>query len=649
MTAIADVPLIPRKTLFGNPSRLEPHISPDGQWLSWLAPVDGVMNVWLAPAANPGDARPLTRQKERPIQFHWFARTSAHVLYGRDTGGDENFHLWCVGIDGSEPRDLTPYGAVTVRWLGEHKGNPGLVAVGLNDRDARWHDVYEIDLRTGKRRLRHENTSEIAQYILDHELELRLAARTRQDGGGHTILKWTGDRFEKMFDIGLEDDLNTHALFFTRDGTAWHLVSSEGRNTAALFRVDWATGERRLLAEHPKADVFAELVIDPRTWEVLAARTGYVLPEWIAVDRPTGEDLRWIEREAGTSISVISQSEDGRLWVVLSAAPHRQATYFLVDREARKITELFVARPELVGVRLVPMHGFVIKARDGLEMVSYLTLPATESGDRPAKPLPMVLHVHGGPQARDAYGYMPNHQWLANRGYAVLSVNFRGSNGFGKAHVNAGIREWGGKMHDDLIDAVEWAIAEGIADRNRIAIYGGSYGGYAAFVGATFTPDVFACSVPVVGITNLETLLDTIPPYWAAYAEHFRQRVGDPRTEEGRAFLRSRSPLYKAHNITRPMLIGHGANDPRCKISESDQIVAAMTQKGIPVTYVVFPDEGHGFARPENRIAFNAITEAFLARHLGGRCEPVGADFQGSSHEVRAGAEILKEIGAAPG
>ncbi len=474
-----------------------------------------------------------------------------------------------------------------------------------------------------------------------------MATRARKDGGGRTALRWTGERFEEMFTIDLEDDLNTDLSFFNRAGDAWHLVTSQGRNTAALFRVDWASGKRTLLAEHARADVFADVVVDPVTWEALAVRAGYIMPEWLIIDVPTGNDLTWIEREVGTNIGVTSQSDDGRLWVVVSAAPDRPAVYFLVDRERRTITKLFAARPELEGVKLAPMQGLIIKARDGLEMVSYLTLPPDETGARPKAPLPMVLDVHGGPQARDYWGYSGEFQWLANRGYAVLAVNYRGSNGFGKAHVNAGIREWGGKMHDDLIDAVEWAIAEGIADRNRIAIYGGSYGGYAAFVGATFTPDMFACSVPVVGITNLETMLATIPPYWQAYFEHFAIRVGDPRTEEGRALLRSRSPLHKAGNITRPMLIGHGANDPRCKIAESDQIVAAMQEKHIPVTYVVFPDEGHGFGRPENRLAFNAIAEAFLARHMGGRCQPIGADFRGSSHEVRAGAEILQEIAAA--
>jgi len=648
MAAPSDFPLISRKTLFGNASRLEPKLSPDGRWLAWLAPVEGVMNVWIAPVDAPDAARPLTREKGRPIPFHLFARTSGHILYGRDTGGDENFHLWCAALDGSEPRDLTPYGAVTFRWLGAHRRDRHLIAVGLNDRDARWHDLYELDIVSGRRRLLHENTSEIAEFIVDHELNLRMATRTRKDGGGRRVLRWAGDRFEEMFTIDLEDDLNTYPLFFNSAGDAWHLLTSQSRDRAALFRVDWATGARRLLAEHPRADVFGAMIVDPETWEALAVRCGYVTPQWIAIDAATGEDLAWVEREVGSHIDHGSQSEDRRHWVVTRSAAELPATYFLVDRSRRTITKLFAARPELEGVKLAPMHGLSIRARDGLEMVSYLTLPPNEIGARPHKPLPMVLNVHGGPQARDSYGYRADHQWLANRGYAVLSVNYRGSNGFGKAHVNAGNKEWGGKMHEDLLDAVHWAIAEGVADAGRIAIYGGSYGGYAAFVGATFTPQVFACSVPIVGITNLETMLVTIPPYWQAYFEHFARRVGDPRTEEGRALLRSRSPLYKAANITKPMLIGHGLNDPRCKIAESDQIVAAMREKNIPVTYVVFPDEGHGFARPENRLAFNAITEAFLARHLGGRCETVGGDFEHSSHEVRAGAEILKEIGAVP-
>ena len=329
-----------------------------------------------------------------------------------------------------------------------------------------------------------------------------------------------------------------------------------------------------------------------------------------------------------------------------SQGPRRPATYLLIDRDKQMLTELFAARPELKSCRHAGMQGVVVKSRDGLDLVSYLTLPASEPQLRPAAPLPMVLLVHGGPWGRDQYGYRRDHQWLANRGYAVLSVNYRGSTGFGKAFANAGDREHAAKMHDDLLDAVEWAIREGIATREKIAIMGHSYGGYASFVGAAFTPEVFCCAVAIVGITDLVTLMENIPPHWADFMEQLRRRFADVRTEEGRAFLRSRSPLYKADQIRKPMLIGHGANDIRCTLAQSDAIVAAMKKLGLPVTYVVFPDEGHVFVRPENDLAFSAIVEAFLARWLGGRAEPIGEDFKGSSHEIRAGAEFIQGLPA---
>jgi acylaminoacyl-peptidase len=283
------------------------------------------------------------------------------------------------------------------------------------------------------------------------------------------------------------------------------------------------------------------------------------------------------------------------------------------------------------------------KSRDGLRLVSYLTLPASVEAARPAQPLPMVLVVHGGPWARDAFGYRGDHQWLADRGYAVLSVNYRGSTGFGKAFIAASEKQHARKMHDDLIDMVQWAIAEGIAQEDRIAIFGGSYGGYASFVAATFTPEVFCCAIPVVGISNLQTLLESMPPYWAGFAEYMYRSYGDPRTEEGRDLLAERSPIHKVANIKRPMLIFHGANDVRCKVAESDSIVAAMQARNIPVTYVVYPDEGHGFAKPPNRLSYIAMTEAFLARYLGGAFEPIGSDLEGSSHQIRTGAEALAD------
>ena len=443
--------------------------------------------------------------------------------------------------------------------------------------------------------------------------------------------------------IAADDVMGTEPSHVNRAADAWFLRSSVGRDKAVLLRIDWVTGAQTLVASHDKVDV-ASWVTDPRTDEVTAVSAEYLRHTWISVDPATGRDLAMLERELDATFDITSQSDDGALWVVCAGRPDRPFAWHLLDRRGGKTTFLFAARPKLDKARLAPMHGVVITARDGLDLVSYLTLPAAETGTRPAHPLPMVLYVHGGPWARNGWHYNRDTQWLANRNYAVLQVNYRGSAGFGKAFIQAGDREWAGKMHDDLIDAVNWSVAEGIADPKRIAICGASYGGYASFVGATFTPDVFCCSVPVVGVTNLETMLANPPPYWASFYEQECRRVGDPRTPEGVALLKARSPLHRAGDITKPMLIGHGENDVRCKVAESDQIVAAMADKRIPVIYVVYPDEGHGFARPENDIAFKAITEAFLARHLGGRAEPIGEDFTGSSHEIRAGGEVLREL-----
>jgi dipeptidyl aminopeptidase/acylaminoacyl peptidase len=643
MTSDTGVPLIPRKTFFENAKALDPRLSPDGRWIAWIAAYDGVMNVWVAPRDDLTKARPLSRQTDRPIFGHWFARTSKHVLFRKDKDGDENFNLWCVDVDGSEARNLTPYDDVLAYLVGFDYENPHLIAVGMNDRDPRWHDLYIVDIRTGERRLAYENTDEISGFIVDSRLNPRLATTTRNKGRGSAILRWTGAAFEEIISIEADDVLGTEPLHFNRAGDAWYVRSSIGRDKAVLLRVDWATGFETLVASHDKVDITGSMT-DPRSDEVTAVSAEYLRSTWIAIDSATGRDLAMLERELDATIAVTSQSDDDTLWVVVADRPDRPSVWHLLDRRTGKISLLFSARPKLDKVKLAPTQGVVIAARDGLELVSYLTLPATETGARPVRPLPMVLKVHGGPWARDGWYYNREVQWLANRNYAVLQVNYRGSTGFGKAFTNAGDREWAGRMHDDLIDAVNWAIAEGVADPKRIAIYGASYGGYASFVGATFTPDVFCCSVPVVGISNLETMLANPPPYWASFYEQECHRIGDPRTAEGLALLKARSPLHRAGNITKPMLIGHGANDVRCKVAESDQIVAAMTGKDIPVIYVVFPDEGHGFARPENDIAFKAIMELFLARHLGGRAEPVGEDFKGSSHQIRVGGETLQEM-----
>jgi dipeptidyl aminopeptidase/acylaminoacyl peptidase len=388
----------------------------------------------------------------------------------------------------------------------------------------------------------------------------------------------------------------------------------------------------------------------PTTYTIQAVAFNYTRPEWKVLDPSIQGDLDYLRTAARGDLLVTSRTLDDRLWTVAAIVDDGPARFYLYDRTARKATLLFTHRKALEGLPLAAMHPEVITSRDGLKLVSYLTLPVgsdARRAGRPDQPLPMILLVHGGPWTRDTWGFNGEEQWLANRGYAVLSVNYRGSTGFGKRFLNAGSREWAGKMHDDLIDAVDWAIKEGIADRGRVAILGGSYGGYAALVGLTFTPDVFACAVDIVGPSNLETLLNTIPPYWEPGIAMFTTRVGDHRTAEGRRFLESRSPLTFVDRIRRPLLIGQGANDPRVKQSEADQIVAAMQRRGIPVTYVLYPDEGHGFARPENRLSFNAVVEAFLSRHLGGRVEPIGRDFQGSTITVPTGAKDVPGLPAA--
>ena len=637
--------LIPRRTLFDNPTFFGARISPDGRWISWLAPVDGVLNVWLAPAGDVKAGAPVTRTTGRPINWQDWTADGRFLMFLNDETGDENHHLFVVDPMTCALRDLTPLANVNVELSMWSPDAPGDVAVKINDRDVRWHNLYRIDLATGRRTLIWENMQELAQIGLDWHLRPR-HARSNAPDGGSKLWRIEGTTLTPWRDVPYEDLLTTGVSIFNRSNERVLLQTSIGRETAAWYWHDWATGHETLVAEHPKADC-SELVLHPTTYEVDAAAVTAARKEWVYVAPGIAADFALLQtRLAGFEFSVESQTNDNRRWIVMAHKAEQPATYYLLDRDKQSLTELFRARPALVPYRLAPMHTVQTKSRDGLDLVSYLTLPKDIEGDRPPKPLPMVLVVHGGPWSRDAYGYRGDHQWLADRGYAVLSVNYRGSTGFGKAFVAAGEKQHAAKMHDDLIAMVEWAIHEGIAQRDRVAIFGASYGGLAAFIAATFTPEVFCCSVPVVGITNLQTLLESKPPYWAGFAEFMYRSYGDPRTPEGRALLAERSPIHKVDRIEKPMLIFHGANDVRCKVAESDTIVAVMQAKGIPVTYVVYPDEGHGFHKPPNRLSYIAIAEAFFARYLGGACEAVGRDFDGSSHEVRAGAEILVEIGA---
>lgn len=646
--AHAAAPIIPREALFGNPSRTQGRISPDGQWLSWLAPHEGVLNIWLAPASDPDAGKPVTNATDRPIRQHFWAPDSRSLGYIQDKGGDENYLLYRIDVDTLEEANLTPFENTRVTVVGLSESIRDKILIGLNNRDPQFHDVHLLDFNTGELEMVLQNDS-YAGFLADDTLTVRMAVRQNAQGGTDYFEVSDGKVADEPFEsTAMEDSLTTSPAGYTTDGSILYWIDSRGRNTAALYAQDTATGERTLIAEDDKADL-AGTIRDPKTGVVEAYSVNYLKNRWVAIDAEIKASFDWLESELKGEFGISSRTDDDSTWIVWNDPLTAPSATYIYDRKAGTLTPFYTARPELEGAPLQPMHPVEIATRDGLVLPSYLTLPPGSDSDgdgRPDKPVPMVLLVHGGPWARDDYGFNSAHQMLANRGYAVLSTNFRGSTGFGKDFLNAGNKQWGLKMHDDLIDATDWAIGEGIAMADQVAIMGGSYGGYATLAGLTFTPEKFACGVDIVGPSNLETLLSTIPPYWAPMVKTFHERMGDPNTEEGLALLKAASPLHKASAITKPLLIAQGANDPRVKQAESDQIVAAMKQAGIPVTYVLYPDEGHGFAKPANSIAFYGIAENFLAECLGGRAQPLGDVLKPSTAQIVDGAEHVKGLTA---
>jgi dipeptidyl aminopeptidase/acylaminoacyl peptidase len=642
----SDPPLIERTKLFGNPVKAYGRISPDGKWLSFTAPRDGVLNIWVAPVDNIDAAKPLTNERERPIRSYFWTPDSKQILFIQDKGGDENFLLYGVDVATAKQSTLTPFKKTRAEVVGISSRHKDRILVGLNNRDPKWHDVHSLNLKTGKLTLVQRNTG-YGGFLADNDLHLRMALKSRDDGGMDYYRISNGKIETKPFaTVGLEDALTTNPAGFTADNKTLYWIDSRGRNTAALIAQDVASGETKVIGESPRADISGTLT-NPKTLQVEAYQAEYLKPEWSALDMDIGATLEWLKYKLGASPNVQARTDADDKWIVSADKVVEPSSVYLFDRKAGTLTKLYTGRPELVGAPLVPMWPVEIKARDGLTLPSYLTLPAGADTNRDGKPdraVPMVLFVHGGPWARDEFGYNPYHQWLANRGYAVLSVNYRASTGFGKEFLAAGNLQWGKKMHDDLIDSVDWAVANGVTTPDKVAIMGGSYGGYATLAGLTFTPDKFACGVDIVGPSNLFTLLETIPPYWEAFKQQFYQRMGDPTTEAGRALLKEVSPLTYTDRIKKPLLIGQGANDPRVNKRESDQIVDAMKAKNIPVTYVLFPDEGHGFARPANNIAFNAVAENFLQPCLGGRAEPIGDGLKGSTIQVLNGSKYVNTL-----
>ncbi len=606
--------IIPRTALFGNPERVSPQISPDGKHMAYVAPAEGVLNLCLRTTGN-NDDRVLTDDKDRGIRSFFWAGDSQHLLYVQDKGGNENWRLYGLDIDSGEIKDYTPFENVQTQILQRDKHHPEELLIAMNKDNPQLHDVYHLHLGNGELQKVAENPGNMVGWLADADFKVRGGVAAQPDGGMHLLYRADHDApWETLIEWGIEDSLNSSPSHFSRNGKFMYLLDSQNVNAARLVKLNVETRERHVLAQDEHYDV-SGMFLDPDTYEVQAANFTRARSEWEILDPAIAEDFAFLEAYNHGDFSLINRDDANTTWVIAFDFDNAPGKYYVYDRAQKDMRFLFTHNSALEGYTLANMEPMSYTTRDGLTVHGYVTYPVGLEREN----LPMVLYVHGGPWWRDEWGYDPNAQWLANRGYVCLQVNYRGSTGYGKTFLNAGDREWGGKMHEDLIDAVEWAVNEGGVDREKVAIYGGSYGGYAALVGATFTPDVFRCAIDMVGPSSLITLIESFPPYWSSMLNNFKKRVGDPDTESD--FLKSRSPLYKVDQIQIPLFIAQGANDPRVTQQEADQIVKVLEEKGLDYKYQLFEDEGHGLAKPENRMKFFEAVESFLAEYLGGRVE----------------------------
>ncbi|MEG4213115.1 S9 family peptidase [Microcoleus sp. S13_B4] len=608
-------PLIQREILFGNPEKTSPRLSPDGKYLAYIAPDEhNVLQVRLRTVCQADD-RQLTADKKRGIRMFYWTYSGEELIYLQDAEGDENWHLFSVNIQSNLVRDLTPFQGVQAQTIAFDRNFPNEILVGMNIRDRSKHDVYRINLKNGAVEFDTDNPGNIVGWTADSQFQVRAATATTADGGSELVFRETADKsWESLRRWGPDEEGG--ALMFSENGKILYIIGNHDANAERLIALDLETKQETDLASDPEYDV-GNIVGHPTKREIQAVSFYKDKQEWQILDQSIAEDFEAIGKFRPGEFSITSRNLADTTWLVAYMTDDGPVYYYVYDRASKTFTFLFSNKPKLEGLPLSSMEPISYTARDGLTIHGYLTQPVGVS-----TPVPTVLLVHGGPWGRDTWGYDSQAQWLANRGYAVLQINFRGSTGYGKAFLNAGNREWAAKMHDDLLDGVNWLVETGISQQDKIAIMGGSYGGYAALVGLTFSPDVFACAVDIVGPSNLITLLQTIPPYWEPIKANMYHRVGNLETEP--EFLKSISPLFFVDRIQKPLLIAQGANDPRVKVAESEQIVNAMKQADKPVEYVLYTDEGHGFARPENRLHFYAIAEEFLAKYLGGRFEPAG-------------------------
>lgn len=627
LIAQASPALIPREVLFGNPEYARLRISPDGTRVAFLAPdPNGVLQVWVRTIGQKDD-RIVTADRRRGISNYLWSYDNETILYVQDSDGDEDYHLYTVPVTGGDARDLTPFAGVRAAVVAYYPQFPDTMLVALNRRDPSLFDVYRLNLTSGELTLDTPNPGDVDDWAADRQLQVRAATAGAEDGGGELRIRTApGNPWEVVSSWGLDD--NTEIVGFGPDANTLYIGSNLGANAERLVAFDTVTNTQTVLASDPQYDI-SDTLTHPLTGQLQAVSFQRDRMEWQALDLTIADDFAALARLGRGEYRVTSRDLADRQWTVAYTADDAPTTFYIYTRGGGPSSLVFTSQPALERYSLAPMRPISYAARDGLTLHGYLTMPLGV----PPTQLPTVLLVHGGPQVRDEWGFDPEAQWLANRGYVVLQANYRGSAGYGKDFLNAGNGEWGAKMEDDLVDGVRWLVGQGIADPRRVGIMGASYGGYATLAGLTFQPDVFAVGVDLAGPSSLVTLLNSIPPYWEVVRASLEHRIGGSVARNG-DFLQSRSPLFFADRIKAPLFIAQGANDPRVKQAEAEQMVAAVRAAGLPVVYVLYPDEGHGLARPENRLQFYGLVESFLTQVLGGRSEPP-ADVPGATGIVQ--------------
>ncbi len=633
-------PIIDRELFFGDPEISGAQLSPDGKYLTFLKQFNKVRNIWIKKIDEPFEnAKPITADTKRPVTSYFWTEDSKYVIYVQDKDGDENYRVYVVNpFEMGEPvpsaKNLTPFENVRATIIDVPKKRPNEIIVGLNDRDPSLHDVYKLNILTGERTLIYENRENIAGWATDLDGNLRLALRQTDDGGTEILRLDKGNKLTKIYEVDFEESASP--IRFTKDGKAFYLMTNKGKNRdkVQLELFDLKTGKTKLIDKDPLDEVdFAGALFSDLTNELLMT---YYIGEKIRIypkEKKFKKDFETLLTQVPQgNIGIMSITQDENLWLVSVSSDVDPGSVYLFNRKTGKAQFVYKSRPNLPSEWLSEMKPIKYKARDGMTIYGYLTTP---KGLEPKK-LPIVMLIHGGPWARDIWGYNAIVQFLSNRGYAVFQPNFRGSTGYGKKYLNAGNKQWGtGSMQHDITDAVYYLINEGIADPKRVGIAGGSYGGYATLAGLAFTPDLYACGFDIVGPSNILTLLNSIPPYWKPIQKIFTLRVGDKDNPEERKMLEMQSPLNSATNIKAPLYVVQGANDPRVKKHESDQIVVALRDLGREVEYMLAPDEGHGFVNELNRLAMFTAMEKFFYKHLKGRVqEDVREEIQNKLNEL---------------